>query len=116
MSQERLSFLVLRLGLAFCFIYAAIAAQINPENWVGYFPTFVQNILPVNILLVAWGSVEIILALWLLWGKHIFFPSLLLGLSLLGVVFLNWGELDILFRDISLALVCLSLSIATYRR
>ena len=116
MSQERISFLVLRAGLAFCFIYAAISAQINPANWIGYFPPFAQSILPQNILLLSWGSIEIILALWLLWGKHIFLPSLLLGLSLLGVVIFNLNQLDVLFRDISLALVCLSLSIATYKR
>lgn len=116
MSQEKLSYFVLRAGLSFAFIYAAVRAWFDPDSWLGYFPPFLQSTLPDNVLLGLWGITEIVLAFWILSGKKIFIPSLLGGLSLLGVVAFNLNQIDVLFRDISLALVSLTLAISTYKK
>jgi hypothetical protein len=62
------------------------------------------------VLLSVWGVVEIIIALWILSGKHIFIPSLIAGLLLCSIVVFNIPLLDIVFRDVALALVAFTLA------
>lgn len=116
MSAEKISYFLLRAGLAFSFIYAAVRAWFVPGDWIGWFPPFLLNFLPADILLLSWGVFEIAIALWILWGKNIFTPTLLAFLSLTGLIIFNWTALDILFRDVSLALISLSLAIANFGR
>src|SRR3989344_8664042 len=116
MSRENIAYFLLRLGLAFSFIYAAVAAWFRPEDWVGWFPPFIQALAPQNVLLMGWGIVQIILGLWILSGKKIFIPTLLGALSMAGIAYFNLGSLDIVFRDITIGLVLLSLAISSYGR
>ena len=62
-----------------------------------------------SVLLHAFGVLEVIVALWLLSGWRIRLPAALAALMLLGIVAFNWAQLDVLFRDLSLALVALAL-------
>jgi len=71
-------------------------------------------LVPENILLPAFSIFEIILALWILWGKYLFYSSLLASVSLLGIIFFNLGQMDIIFRDISILLTAVSLSVYSY--
>ncbi|MEK7117810.1 MAG: hypothetical protein AAB861_03500 [Patescibacteria group bacterium] len=116
MNREKISYLILRVGLAFSFIYAAVRAYMDPLSWIGWFPPFLQQVLPQDILLLSWGIFEVVIGLWILSGKNIFIPTLLAALSLGGLVFFNSGSMDILFRDVSLALISLGLAISTYRK
>lgn len=120
MSREELgakiSFLLLRAGLAFSFAYAALRAEFDPNSWIGYFPPFLLHTVPEDVLLIVWGLFELVIAIWILSGRHIFIPCLLASISLIGLVIFNFSQIDILFRDVSLALVSLALAIATYRR
>lgn len=108
---ERFSDLLLRLAISFSFAYAAIGGFINPENWVGYFPTFLSDYIPEATLLLVWGILELVLASWILFGKKIFIPAVIAGASLLGVVVFNWVSRDVVFRDISIALAAFALAI-----
>jgi hypothetical protein len=58
---------------------------------------------------------HLIIALWLLSGWRIFLPSLVAAIFLGSVVYFNQNQLDILFRDISLALVALALAFSNRR-
>ena len=100
-------FLLLRIGVAFAFIYPAVSAFITPTNWIGFLPIF----LATETFLLLWGIVEIILGLWILSGKKIFIPSLLASLALIGVIVFNFTQIDILFRDVVILLVTISLAI-----
>jgi hypothetical protein len=104
--------LLLRIGVAFSFIYPPISAFINPYSWVGYIPEF-MNVLPIEsvVLLHVFGIFEIIIGVWLLFGKRIFIPSILATLFLALVVGFNWTQMDVLFRDIPILLMaaCLTL-------
>ncbi|MDO8564816.1 MAG: hypothetical protein Q7R88_02365 [bacterium] len=109
--MSKASNLLLRIALAFAFLYPAYGFWTNPGNWVGYIPSFVHT-LPLgeaNLLLLLSG-VHIILALWILSGWKIFIPSLLAAVFLGSIVYFNWNQLDVLFRDISLALAALALA------
>ena len=107
---------LLRVAIAFAFLYPAIDGFIEPAAWYSYFPAFVIAIAPATLLLPIWGIVEIIIALWILSGKHIFIPSLLATFALVAIVLLNIPLMQIVFRDISLALAALALTIQSYRK
>ena len=112
MTQKDNVSLILRIGLAFAFIYPAIAAFFDPTSWIGYFPQFVKEIIPNEILLLnSFGAIEVILALWILSGWKIFYPSAIAALFLLTIVAFNWTQLDILFRDISIVAMAIALAI-----
>lgn len=69
--------------------------------------------MPAQILLTLFSVYEIILALWLLIGKQLFYAGLLSAATLIGIAAFNLGAIDIVFRDISLALSALALAVLT---
>src|SRR3989344_5514803 len=114
MSSERYGNLALRIGLAFAFLYPPLNALTDPNAWIGYFPVFVKGYVPDEVLLHAFGVVEILLALWILSGWRIFWPSLIAFGMLLGIVVFNLGNFQVLFRDISIAAMALALAMISY--
>lgn len=107
--------LLLRIGVAFAFIYPAVAAYFNPLAWIGYFPVFLLDLFPNEILLLSlFGLSEIIIALWILSGKRIFIPSILASVYLFLIVALNWAVLDVIFRDIPILLMAIALVICSF--
>ena len=111
MEQDRnnLTFLFLRLGLAFTFIYAALASLANPFSWIGFFPFWLRDILPAQILLNGFSIYELGLGLWLVSGYRLRWSSVLAFVSLAGVTVFNIGAMDIVFRDVGLAAAALAL-------
>ena len=67
-------------------------------------------IIPDTTLLNLFGIYELGIGLWILSGKKIFIPSALAALNLFGIVLFNLSQLDIVFRDVSIALVALALA------
>src|ERR1700685_2463328 len=102
--------ILLRIALAIAFIYPPADALFNPNAWISYFPSFMLNIVPNTVLLSVWGLLEIIIGIWILSGKKIFIPSLLAGLLLLAIVAFNIPLMEVLFRDVALALVAFTLA------
>ena len=102
--------LLLRLGVAFSFLYPALSALSDPYSWLGYFPGFILSLgIEPLILLHVFGAVEVVLALWILLGKNIFIPSLATVVMLLAIVLFNLSQFPILFRDVSIALMAIAL-------
>ncbi len=101
----------LRLGLAFVFAYAGIAMLLTPTNWIGYIPLFVKNILgaQTQVFLYTHAVFEIVLAAWLVWGRWLKWAAALAFLNLAAITVFNLALLDIVFRDVGLALAALSL-------
>lgn len=103
---------LLRLAVAGSFVYPAIDALFDPYAWIGYFPSFLTDLVaPHGVwLLHAFGVVEIILALWLLLGSRIKIPALIMAGMLFAIVSFNLSQFPVLFRDVAIALACLSLA------
>ncbi|MEK7505843.1 MAG: hypothetical protein AAB597_03035 [Patescibacteria group bacterium] len=114
MSNQNLVSWLLRLGVAFAFLYPAIAAVFDPFSWIGYFPEFMKGYVSDTLLLHAFGFSEAVLALWILSGKKIFIPSVLTSLYLALIVLLNIGQMDVIFRDISILAMSLALAAMSY--
>ena len=104
--------LLLRIGVAFSFLYPPISAFFNPYSWVGYFPVFISDTgLDMLLLLHIFGVIEIAIGLWVLSGKRIFIPSAIAVLMLASIVLLNITQMDVLFRDVPILLMAIALCI-----
>ena len=111
--MSKTSNLLLRIALAFAFLYPAYGFWKNPLSWVGYIPSFVKDFgLSQDTLLMGLAVVHLVIALWILSGWRIVIPSVAAAFFLGGIVYFNWNQIDILFRDISLALAALALSLS----
>lgn len=110
--------LLMRLAVAFSFIYPAVSAWFDPYAWIGYFPAFALNSAGNNaeLLLHAWGALEILLALWVLFAVRVYIPSIIMAALLMAVVIVNPAQFPILFRDISIALAALSLAVVNWQK
>jgi len=106
-----LAIIVLRLGIVFTLLYAAVAGILAPQNWIGYFPEFLRNgsFLPAKSLLLIFGIFEVILALLILFKRNVAWPSLLVSLLFLTIAFVNIAVFDAVFRDVGLAMAALAL-------
>ena len=102
---------VLRIGLAFSFIYPAVSAWFNPFAWIGYFPPFMIEMAGEYsmLLLHTFGVTELLIGAWLIFGKRVFVPSAIAFVYLLGIIVFNLGQLDVIFRDVSIAAIAVAL-------
>lgn len=110
-KQENKASLLLRLGLATVFLYAAISSLASPRDWIGYVPDIVQVLLPAEVALTGLAIVELILAAWLLSGVYVRFAALVAAALLAGVTISNLSLLPISFRDIGLFFAALALAV-----
>lgn len=109
---SRLPQYLLRAGVAFALLYPPIRAVQDPFSWLAYFPLFLRELtIPAEVLLHGFGVIEIILAIWILTGKKIFVPATLATLMLLSIVWFNRADMDVLFRDLSIAAMAGSLAV-----
>lgn len=102
---------LLRLGVAFAFLFPPVNAFLDPYAWVGYFPSFVGDIFPEMVVLHVFGLIEIVIGLWILSGRRIFIPSVVGAALLLLIVAFNMGDFQVLFRDVSIAFMALALAV-----
>ena|SRR3989338_1912426 len=115
--QEKTPSLLLRIGVAFAFIYPALAAFSDPYSWVGYFPRFLLDMVGNDLsLLYSFGALQIALAIWILSGKKIFYPSVIATAMLLGIVTFNASQMDVLFRDLSIAAMAGALALLHWKK
>ena len=98
--------LILRLGIAFTLLYAALGSTLEPVNWIAF---LFQFGIPEELLLGAFSLFEAALALWLLWGKKLVYPALLSAFAFGGITLFNLGAMDIVFRDVGLFFAALAL-------
>ncbi|MBI2146736.1 hypothetical protein HYU22_05345 [Candidatus Woesearchaeota archaeon] len=105
----------LRLAIAVPFLYAAIAALLQPEAWIGFIPGWVQAFIPANLLLPGFSIYEIVLSLWLLSGKKVVYSASVAAVTLALITITNLTVLDIVFRDIGLILAAVALAVLSYK-
>ncbi len=100
---------LVRWGLAFVFLYAGAASLIEPMDWVGYFPPFLERVISQNILLPLFSFIEIGLGGWLLWGKHPREAGAVSFLLFFGIIVVNTNVFGVVFRDVGLSFAALAL-------
>ncbi|MFA5004334.1 MAG: hypothetical protein WC498_03615 [Candidatus Saccharimonadales bacterium] len=106
LQRSNLPALILRLGLAFVFAYAAISAFRQPDAWVGFVPGFVTHFVSAKTFLDLFGAFQLVLAAALLSGRYVKYAAALAALSLAGLLVFNLSSLIVTFRDVGL--VCMA--------
>lgn len=115
MNMSKTANVLLRIGVAFAFLYPPLNAIGDPNSWIGYFPSFLRGYVPDLVLLHSFGAVEVIIALWLLSGWRIVWPSILAAAMLCAIVAFNITELQVVFRDLSIAAMAAALAVDAYQ-
>lgn len=110
-SFENIS-LLLRAGIGLPLFYVALSSFLTPDAWIGFLPRWAGHIIRAETLLVVFSLYEIVLGLWLLSGKWILASAFLSFCTIAGIVIQNIGALDIVFRDVSMLFIALSLIVA----
>jgi uncharacterized membrane protein YphA (DoxX/SURF4 family) len=109
-SKDRWPSLCLRAGLAFVFLYAAVAAYITPDNWSGYLPSFLTQHFRAVTLLDMFGAAQIALSAWLLSGIYAKWAGWAAAAFLAGIILSSPSQFLITFRDVGLLLMALALA------
>jgi uncharacterized membrane protein YphA (DoxX/SURF4 family) len=107
--SNKIASLLLRVALAGVFLYASIGSTLNPQEWIGFLPSFLTHIISGELLLKFFAIYEALLALWLLSGKFTQYAAGLSALTLAGIVVSNLSLLAISFRDAALACAAVGL-------
>jgi uncharacterized membrane protein YphA (DoxX/SURF4 family) len=112
-QPESLSHGLLRIGVAFAFLYPPFDALYEPDSWIGYFPSFVTALhIDTHLLLHTFGVLEVGIALWILSGWKIRIPAVLAAALLIVIVAFNAAQFPVLFRDLAIAAAALALALA----
>lgn len=108
-SETQLAKYLLRGGLAFVFVYAAISSLQTPAAWVGYVPGLATHFVSADFALKGLSYFQIALGLWLVSGKFVKYAAGVAGLMLIGIVVLDTSSFIITFRDVGLACMAAAL-------
>lgn len=109
-ENKRLPMLLVRLGLATVFLYAAIDSFVDPREWLGYLPPLLTKLVDGELALKFFSVYELLLAAWLLSGIYVRYAGLVCALTLAGIVVSNFSLFAISFRDIGLVFASLALA------
>ncbi len=107
--------LLLRLALGVPIIWAGARSILNPTDWIGFVPGWVETVVAKEIFLTAHGYGEVILGVLLLSG---FAPLIISLLAFLDVssILVFYGVDDITFRDVGLAIVAIVLFVRQFKK
>src|SRR3989338_1336982 len=97
--MQKAADILLRAGVAFAFLYPPIDALFDPTSWFAYFPSYIRHLAPEPLLLHGFGALEVVLALWILSGKKIFYPCLAATLILVAIVISATADFQVVFRE-----------------
>ncbi len=109
-----LPLILIRLGLSFVFVYAAISMSLDPQGYSHYVPRLIQQIISVEIFLHVFGFFEIVLSLWLLSGKLGLYSAALSALILISLTVSNIDSFNVLFRNVGIIFGALALTNLEY--
>ncbi len=115
MPTSKIATLLLRIGIAFAFLYPPTSAIFDPYAWVGYFPQFILTYSQVEniVLLHLFGLLELCIGVWILYGKKIIIPLSVAGILLFLIIVFNLNHMDVLFRDIPILFMVITLILIT---
>ena len=108
-KYDRLASFLIRIGLAFVFLYAAVYMTISPEKYIDYFPKFMRDLVPGYTLLHVFAIFEVILSFFLIIGKFNFMTAIISFLTMLALTVVNLDRFSVLFRNVSIILSALAL-------
>lgn len=115
-SKDHLPSLLIRIGLAFVFTYAAISGFMHPETYLFYMPSFLRETPYAELILHVFGIYEILLSLWLLSGKLRRYAALLATITIFAITFANLASFQVVFRNIAIFFSSLALTFLDWEK
>jgi hypothetical protein len=101
---------LLRVGLAAVLLYAIVSSTLNPDAWIGFIPPFATHFIAASLALKLFSFFQLLLVMWLLSGKALFYASLITALTMVGIIVANFEAFDTTFRDIAILFAALALA------
>lgn len=111
--HDRLPLWLLRAGLAFVFMYAAVAMLLTPAAFMSYVPAVLRESLLARPFLLAIAIVELLLTVALLWRPFTHVAALVSAAMMIAIISCNFDSFDVLFRNVGIACAALSLALQT---
>jgi uncharacterized membrane protein YphA (DoxX/SURF4 family) len=109
LPSQKLPDLLLRIGLAFVFVYGAISALQQPGEWIGFVPHLATKFVAAKTFLDIFSVFQLILAAVLLSGRYVKYAAAVAALSLAGLLLFNLNSLVVTFRDVGLVFMAAAL-------
>jgi uncharacterized membrane protein YphA (DoxX/SURF4 family) len=100
---------LLRVGLALTFLYAAVSALRTPDAWTGFVPQGVTNLLSAKTVLDTVAVLQLLIVVGLLVGRYLKLTAVVAAVLLTGILVANLNSLVVTFRDMGLACMALAL-------
>lgn len=100
---------IIRIGLAIVFAYAAINAFQEPAAWIGFIPGFSSQFIDPKVALDLISVTQLGLAIWLITGKYVKYSAAISVALLGGIMIFNPDTFLITFRDIGLIAAAVAL-------
>jgi uncharacterized membrane protein YphA (DoxX/SURF4 family) len=97
-----------RIAISIVFLWFGINQIINPNNFMGYLPSFILLSTYAKTFIYLNGIFELILGAFLILGLFTRITALILGINLIGII-LGLGYNDIAVRDFGLMLITLAI-------
>lgn len=94
--------MIIRVGLAAVFLYAAIDAFKEPNAWISFIPAFSTKFIAAKTALDLISVFQIGVAIWLVTGKYLTYTALTAIGLLAGIMVFNPETFLVTFRDIGL--------------
>lgn len=110
-AKYKLSSFLIRIGLAFVFLYAAFFMTFAPEKYIIYFPLFMRELVPGYTLLHVFAIFEVILSFFLIIGRFTYAAAIISFLTMLALTIVNLDKFSVLFRNVSIILSALALAV-----
>jgi len=107
--------LVLRIAIAFAFLYPPIAAYFSPDNWIWFVPDFVELVMPKLFFMQLFSVLQILIAFGILFLKNPTLPAVAASIILAAIIVLTWSAFDATFRDVSIFLAAIALIMLYHR-
>ena len=104
---------IIRLGLAFVFLFFGVHKFLDPLVWIGFIPPIVLKMVPfsANVFIHLQGTLELLLGVALFFGILVRYVSLIAALLLAGII-ISVGIDPIAARDVGLLSMALALAVA----
>lgn len=107
-NQQKIGVTILRLALAFVFLWFGFSQLSNAAAWTGYVPAWATSIMSAGTLVLMNGLLEVILGMLLAFNIFSKYVALLLSVHLF-VIAASMGFTAIGVRDFGLSLATLSI-------
>lgn len=113
--MNKISFHILRVGLAITFLWIGFLILKEPEAWGGYLQPWAINLLPISIaqVMTSTAILDLAIGFFLLLNFYTWLFAFLAALHLI-IVLITSGITDITVRDIGLLAAALALLYETW--